>query len=189
MTGRDLFSKYSFIIKLLKFVVKLIPKSLLELIYVLCDNSESRISLLFRYLYIWKYAKTCGDNIFIGKRVTLKNISSLILGDNISIHANCYLDAKGGIELGNNISIAHNSSLISFDHTWINEKIPIKYNEIINKKIKIESDVWIGCGCRILAGIDIGQRCVIAAGSVINKNVESKSLVGGVPGRKIKSLV
>ena len=51
--------------------------------------------------------------------------------------------------------------------------------------IIIENDVWIGCSSQILAGVKIGEGAIIAAGSLVNKDVESYSIVGGVPAKLI----
>jgi acetyltransferase-like isoleucine patch superfamily enzyme len=165
------------------------PKFFLDFLWTISDSSEGKFSLFIRYLYIKKYSKECGDNIYVGKGVVIKNIQNLTFKKNISIHANCYLDASGGIELGENVSIAHHSSLISFDHTWDQFEVPIKYNPIKKDKIQIDSDVWIGAGVRILKGVTIQKKVVVAAGAVLasNKYVRN-SIYGGVPAKKIGSI-
>lgn len=50
----------------------------------------------------------------------------------------------------------------------------------------IGNDVWIGADTCILGGVTIGDGAVVAAGAVVTKDVESYSIVGGVPARKIK---
>lgn len=52
--------------------------------------------------------------------------------------------------------------------------------------IRIEDDVWIGADSLICSGISIGRGAVIAAGTVVTKNVEPYSIVGGCPGKLIK---
>ena len=129
-----------------------------------------------------------GKNIYVGKNVTIKNFESLILGSNISIHANCYIDASGGVNIGDNVSIAHNSSIISFEHTWENLEVPIKYNPTILKEVVIFKDVWIGCGVRVLAGVKINTRTIVAAGSVVKGLLDEKSIYAGVPAKKIRNI-
>lgn len=94
----------------------------------------------------------------------------------------------GGIEIGNDVSIAHQTSILSANHTWEDESIPIKYNAVAFQPVHIENDVWIGCGCRILCGVKIHSRSVVAAGAVVCKDVESHTAVGGVPARVLKLL-
>jgi maltose O-acetyltransferase len=55
----------------------------------------------------------------------------------------------------------------------------------IDKPIKIRDRVWIAAGATILQGIEIGEGAVVAAGSVVNKNVEPFTMVGGIPAKKI----
>lgn len=52
--------------------------------------------------------------------------------------------------------------------------------------IIIGNDVWIGEGCIIMGGIKINDGAVIAAGSVVTKDVEAYTIVGGVPAKEIK---
>lgn len=52
--------------------------------------------------------------------------------------------------------------------------------------IIIGNDVWIGSHVLILGGVKIGDGAVLAAGSVVTKDVEPYSIVGGVPAKIIK---
>lgn len=54
------------------------------------------------------------------------------------------------------------------------------------KKTILEHDVWIGDGAFIRSGVTIGTGAVVAAGSVVVKDVEPYSIVGGNPARHIK---
>ncbi len=141
-----------------------------------------------RYICIRRLAASCGSNVAIFPHVTLKRIEKLHIGNNVSIHTMCYVDAMGGIEIGDNVSIAHQSSLVSFDHTFSDPSTPIKYNRVEKGKFVIEDDVWIGCGCRIQQGVTIHSRSIIAAGAVVTKDVDAHSLYGGVPAKKIKNI-
>ena len=152
------------------------------------DKPWGGIFMGVRYICIKRLAAKCGDNVAIFPHVTLNHIDKLMIGDNVSIHTMCYLDAFGGINIGNNVSIAHQTSLISFDHTYSDSSKPIKYNHIKKGLITIEDDVWIGCGCRILQGVKIGTRSIIAAGAVVNSETLPKHIYGGVPAQIIKEI-
>ena len=41
---------------------------------------------------------------------------------------------------------------------------------------KIGADVWLGCGCKILAGAKISDGAVIGAGTVISGKVEENTI-------------
>jgi acetyltransferase-like isoleucine patch superfamily enzyme len=52
--------------------------------------------------------------------------------------------------------------------------------------IVVGHDVWIGTNAIILSGVKIGQGAVVAAGSVVTKDVEQYSIVGGNPAKLIR---
>jgi len=52
--------------------------------------------------------------------------------------------------------------------------------------IVVGNDVWIGSRAIVLSGVTIGHGAVIAAGSVVIKDVEPYTLVGGNPAKPIK---
>lgn len=56
----------------------------------------------------------------------------------------------------------------------------------ISAPIKIGKHVWVGQGAMILKGVTIGDGAIIAAGSIVTKDVPSRTLVGGTPARIIK---
>lgn len=51
--------------------------------------------------------------------------------------------------------------------------------------ILIENDVWIGMDSLILGGVIIGEGAIVSARSVVTKNVEPYTIVGGVPAKEI----
>ena len=60
-------------------------------------------------------------------------------------------------------------------------------NEALSKgDIIIGDDVWMGTNALICSGVKIGQGAVIAAGSIVTKDVEPYSIVGGNPAKLIK---
>ncbi len=52
--------------------------------------------------------------------------------------------------------------------------------------VTIGNDVWIGRSATILSGVTIGDGAVIATNSLVNKDVEPYSIVGGAPAKHIK---
>ena len=54
--------------------------------------------------------------------------------------------------------------------------------------IVIGNDVWIGYEAVILSGVTIGDGAVVAARSVVTRDVEPYTIVGGVPARPIRRL-
>ena len=52
-------------------------------------------------------------------------------------------------------------------------------------KIRIDNDVWIGSTVVILPNINIGKGSIVGAGAVVTSNVDSYSIVAGVPAKEI----
>lgn len=185
-TGRVKFRKNKALIGLLVKLFGLFPNSVLHFVWN-CTATHSQIVFVgLRYIILKVLAKNCGDNVKIGTNVQILGWEKLSIGTNVSIHSNCYIDAHGEIEIGNNVSIAHNSTILSTNHGWADTSLPIKYNPIVLGKVIISYDVWIGCGCRVLAGVCIHSRSIIAAGAVVNKDVEPGVIVGGIPAKILK---
>ena len=71
-----------------------------------------------------------------------------------------------------------------FGGDWSNamagKSFPNKGNTIIG------NDVWIGHKATIMAGVNIGDGAIIAAHSIVTKNVEPYTIVGGNPAKQIK---
>ncbi|MDY3529507.1 acyltransferase [Riemerella anatipestifer] len=188
MTGREQFNRNKKIILFCIRIVSLLPMFIRKFIWDWSSRYSQVIFVAIRYIILKSMIKQCGDNVKVGTNVQILGWEKLVMGSNVSIHSNCYIDAHGGIIIADNVSIAHNTTVLSTNHTWGDLNIPIKYNELHCNPVQVQSDVWIGCGVRILAGVTIESRSIVAAGAVVNANVLSHSIVGGVPAKKIKQI-
>lgn len=61
-----------------------------------------------------------------------------------------------------------------------------KDDVVDEKRTIIGNDVWIGCNAVVLSGITVGDGAIIGAGAVVTKDVESYSVVAGVPAKHLK---
>jgi acetyltransferase-like isoleucine patch superfamily enzyme len=109
--------------------------------------------------------------------MSLKNI---YIGKRSIIGHDCFLDAKGGIYIKKDVNISSYSKIITAKHLVNDPDF-----KGIDKPITINDRVWIASGAIILQGITIGEGSVIAAGSVVCKDIEPFTIVGGVPAKKI----
>ena len=143
------------------------------------------------------------DNVFIqlngifklGERSMIKrdayvivNNGQLEVGDNSAIGKRCEITINGGkITIGNFVRIASNVFITNANHGFEHKDIPIMEQAIVNGDVVIEDDVWIGHAAIILPGIHIGKGAIIAAGSVVTKNVDAFTIVGGNPAKLIRA--
>jgi carbonic anhydrase/acetyltransferase-like protein (isoleucine patch superfamily) len=109
---------------------------------------------------IWFNAVVRGDvnSIRIGEKVNIQ--------DGVVIHGT-YQKTK--VVIGNNVSIGHNA---------------------IIHGCTIQDSVLVGMGAIIMDNADIGKNSIIAAGAVVleGTKVESGTIYGGCPARKIKDI-
>lgn len=183
MTGRKLFRILAYF-RIIFYPLSIFGFLWIKILYPLIANS----AIICRYFIYLKCFKSFGNNISIHKNVVIKHPDNISIGNNVSIHTLCYIDGEGGLVIGNDVSIAHNTSILTFNHSWTNHEVPIKYNPKIFAKVNICDNVWIGAGVRIMPGVNIGEHCIIAAGAVVTKNCEPNGLYAGVPARRIKDI-
>lgn len=185
--GRGIFEMYGGLITAVRRASRLLPRRLYQSTYFIFDAAPGNLGMFFRYLYACRLTKHCGMNVTIGKRVTVKDWSGLSIGDNVAIHTGVYIDATGGVSIGDNTSIGHYASLLSFEHTWDDPTLPMKYNRLLFKPIVIGSDVLVFAAARVLAGARIQSRTLIGAGSIARAGDYTSGLYAGVPAKLIKA--
>ncbi|QHW34316.1 acyltransferase [Paenibacillus rhizovicinus] len=188
MRGRDLFVSAKPLLNGVAAMLRVVPKPLLVWAWHLTDLLPELPGIAARYAILKRLARSCGDNVLVGRGVEIRYWERLSIGSNVSIHKQCYVDAYGEILIEDDVSIAHQTSIVSFQHTWQDAGLPIRDNAVVTGMIWISRDVWIGCGCRILAGVSIGSRSVVAAGAVVNKNIAAHTVAAGVPARPVKHI-
>ena len=104
------------------------------------------------------------------------------IGKDVFINACCCFQDQGGIQIGDGTLIGHQVVLATLNHDFD----PKKLKDIIPAPIQIGENVWIGSNSVIVGGVTIGDNAIIAAGSVVTKDVDANTVVGGVPAKFIK---
>ena len=89
-------------------------------------------------------------------------------------HGGCVLGARS---IGDDVQIRHNVTLGLANHGDPITKLPI-----------IEERVLIGAGACVLGPITIGHDSIIAANAVVTRDIPPYSLVGGIPGKVLRTL-
>lgn len=125
-----------------------------------------------------------GKNSVVYFGAEIRGASQLELGDGCIIGDKSVLDARrGGIKIGKNVQLG------SFVKLWTgsHDHNDPYFRSMPHKRgpIKIGDRAWIGPSVTILHSVTIGEGAVVAAGSVVTKNVEPYSIVGGIPAKKI----
>lgn len=122
------------------------------------ENFEKNVKYLFDFV---------GDQLIIGKFCMIASGVTFIM--------------NGANHLNNAIS---SFPFAIFGKDWSGamegKSYPNKGNTIIG------NDVWIGYDATIMPGVEIGNGAIIGSKSVVTKDVEPYSIVGGNPAREIR---
>ena len=102
------------------------------------------------------------------------------------IGENLFIDHGMGVvigetsEIGNNVTIYHNVTL-----GGIAPSINSNDQRNMKRHPTLEDNVVIGSGAQILGPITIGKNSLIGSNSVVTKNVPEKSVMAGIPAKRV----
>lgn len=89
--------------------------------------------------------------------------------------SNCWL-----IEIGDDVIMGNKSQIIAHDFSTMHYTGYARFGRVV-----IGDRVFIGANATILMNVHIGDDVIIGAGSLVNKDIPSNSVVAGVPARVI----
>jgi acetyltransferase-like isoleucine patch superfamily enzyme len=154
------------------------------------------LNLLFRLLpsgqiiyVLRKYGAQIGENVRIQNPFTVHNADklkppflNLSIGNDTYIGRNCFFDLANKITIEDNVTISH--FCVINTHTDAG-KSPLS-KEILKSSsgvVYIQNGAYIGLRVTLLQNVIVGQKSIIGAGSLVKENVQSNSLVAGVPSK------
>lgn len=108
------------------------------------------------------------------------NPSGITIGEDTIIGDHAFLDGRAQLLIGNHVNIASSVMIYNSEHDVNADDF-----HPIEDKVIIEDYVYIGARVIILPGTKIGRGAVVASGAVVTRDVDSMSIVGGVPAKEI----
>jgi acetyltransferase-like isoleucine patch superfamily enzyme len=156
---------------------------------------------------------TLGANSQIGRFTKIYTNSSWSIGKNVKIASNCDLFARESVDTGKltigdgshigdgtiidlcqdvtiekDVALGPKCVVYTHDHQFDKLDKPAWKGGLTMAPVVIKEGAWIGSSVTILPGITIGIRAVVAAGAVVTQDVESNTVVGGIPAKILKSI-
>lgn len=128
----------------------------------------------------------CGANVHINQPFRCDYGCNIIIGDNFFANFNLTILDEAQVTIGDNVFVGPNVSIFTACHPV--EASARNMGVQWARPVTIGSNVWIGGDATILAGVNVGDGAVIGAGSVVTRDVEPSTVVGGNPARIIRRL-
>lgn len=125
-------------------------------------------------------ARICGGVAITNRFVTIGSDSWVGHGTRIIGGPHAPISVGANCDLGPEVLLVCGSHAIGGTHR--------RAGDGVSRLISIGDGTWLGARATVLGGVVIGKGCVVAAGSVVTDSVEPNSLVGGVPGRLLRTL-
>lgn len=149
----------------------------------------------FRFLikYLRRYGAEIGENCRFERGINLhralggKPFENLVIGNNVYLGHKTLIDLSGEVIIKDKVIVASGCQI--WTHSSFYEKGNIEgpqYGEHFGNVI-IEQGAIIYSGVIISPGLNIGKFAAVGANSLVNKDVEANTFVGGVPAKFIKS--
>ncbi len=111
-------------------------------------------------------------------------IGDPVIGAGTWIGAFTLIDGSGGLEIGVGCDIS--SGVHIYTHSSARRCVSgRRFAEVERQPVKIGDRVFIGANAVVNMGVTIGDESVVGAGAVVTRDVPPRTIVGGVPARRI----
>jgi acetyltransferase-like isoleucine patch superfamily enzyme len=106
----------------------------------------------------------------------------LELGTNVFINAGTSIVAASRVSIGSDCLIGAHVMIMDCDF----HRVEDKGWDLSGSPITVEDRVWLGNRSIVLKGVRIGHDAVVAAGAVVTKDVQPRTVVAGNPARVVR---
>lgn len=134
----------------------------------------------------------------IGANAVLHNISfinlyrgsfkNLQIGKNCFIGDECLLDMADKIVIGDNVTLAERVLVLTHLNVGFGDHPLQKPFPSFHKPVTFKDGCFIGANSTILSGVTIGNGSMVGAASLVNKDIEPRTVCAGVPAKIIRKL-
>lgn len=132
--------------------------------------------------YLSLFGSRIGSFSYIHRGVRLLTFGRLEIGDHTTVNMGCILDARGGLKIGNNVMIGHFCKIYSCGHSIDSATFDLTYRPVL-----IEDDVVVFPNSLVVPGVTLRRGCVVLPGSVVVRDVDPYSVVGGNPAAFVRT--
>lgn len=130
------------------------------------------------------------DGVTIAYGVQISgDFENIYLKENVEIAQGVYFHTRDKIIIGKNTAIAPFVKIITNQNPRLEVNKLNEFYSPFTKPVIIEDNVYVSTGAIILPGVTVHEMSVVAAGAVVKKDVQSYTVVAGVPAKVVKHLI
>ncbi len=128
-----------------------------------------------------------GDGVFLGRNTILscKN-GDISLAEGVNIGFNSQIASGSSVHVGKDGLLAAYCYLIGGGHQSDDPSRPIQEQQAVSHGVRLDDNVWLGAGVKVLDGVHVGADCIVGAGAVVSADVPERSVAAGIPARVIR---
>ena len=154
------------------------------------QRQHKRINPFVEDLFDWKergaYLFGKDKNITIYNSTTVNGLVEI--GENTWVGPYCSLNGgEAGLRIGRWCSISLGVQLLT--HDTVRWALSAGRQHYDHAPVTIGDRCFIGSLAVVTRGVTVGNQCVLGAGSVVLADVPDRTIVGGVPARRIGEVV
>ena len=136
---------------------------------------------------------TFGERLETGHRVTIREGTNA----GVNLRVGTLSDIQGDCKIGNYVRFHSNVHIgqksVIGDYVWIFPYVVLTNDphppSQVMLGVVVEDYAVVATMSVVLPGVIIGQDALVGAGSIVNRNVEPKTLVAGNPAKKVSSVM
>jgi acetyltransferase-like isoleucine patch superfamily enzyme len=145
-----------------------------------------KTKIYYKTFFMYPNNISIGNNCLIDQNVKCTSEfadSRLLIKDNVMINRDVELDFSGDVEIRSNVVISSGVKILSHSHGYDPKSDPAK------KPLVIGENTWIGARVIISENVNlIPANTIVASGSVLTKDLEGGTIIGGCPARVLKKI-
>ncbi len=146
-------------------------------------RSLNRLRSVLLARFIFRFEQ-CGAGFVCGKNCFFSPRRRVVIGNRVFIGPGAYVVAD--LTIGDDVLFGPQVMILGGDHQFrIPGKVIRDSGAAPMVPVVIGDDCWVGARTLILKGVTVGTGSIVAASSLVLKDVEPFSIVGGQPAKVI----
>jgi acetyltransferase-like isoleucine patch superfamily enzyme len=134
-------------------------------------------------LYYRLRLKKCGSGVAFERTMIIRNPRNIEIGDRSSFSNFVILDGHDHITIGSDCMFANGVVIATATH---DQNVDPMNRTMLTRPVVVGNNVWFGIGATVMPGVTIGDGAIVGARSLVTRDVPSRAVVLGVPGRVVR---